>query len=147
MVRLLPYICALRKSKPKRFQSHNGAIAASNEMTPPSKSSTVSIPQWCDCCRSFRLCKAQPHCGFNPTMVRLLPEGDKGFIILSPGFNPTMVRLLPPFEAKHHILLTEVSIPQWCDCCQHQPDLTISLAFVSIPQWCDCCVVNESPKR
>ena len=33
-----------------RFQSHNGAIAASHPRPHPFPRSSVSIPQWCDCC-------------------------------------------------------------------------------------------------
>jgi len=32
------------------------------------------------------------------------------------GFNPTMVRLLPETTQQSHEG-TDVSIPQWCDCC------------------------------
>jgi len=57
-----------------RFQSHNGAIAASSESAGTSKSES--------------------------------------------GFNPTMVRLLPDKFLKCLRFVLKVSIPQWCDCCE-----------------------------
>ena len=41
----------------------------------------------------------------------------------------------------------EVSIPQWCDCCQRNSDRKASEKLVSIPQWCDCCtrLLRSSP--
>ena len=61
----------------------------------------VSIPQWCDCCRSKRV---------------------KGWTAVV-GFNPTMVRLLLFFSPRLGIEFI-VSIPQWCDCCQARRQLS-----------------------
>jgi len=101
-----------------RFQSHNGAIAA--------LSSSGNE------CRVFRR--------FNPTMVRLLLEvycccheittwfqSRNGAIAAAyeemrrafqTSFNPTMVRLLLQGCLVPLLLHQQVSIPQWCDCCQ-----------------------------
>ena len=101
----------------RRFQSHNGAIAAHrrgegyakalNGFNPTMvrllhnldralmENLPVSIPQWCDCCLRYLLggeCDAK---GFNPTMVRLLPMSSQQTQRFSSSFNPTMVRLLP----------------------------------------------------
>jgi len=100
----------------RRFQSHNGAIAAHrrgegyakalNGFNPTMvrllhnldralmENLPVSIPQWCDCCLRYLLggeCDAK---GFNPTMVRLLPMSSQQTQRFSSSFNPTMVRLL-----------------------------------------------------
>ena len=68
------------------FQSHNGAIAACRTSLIPSLM-TVSIPQWCDCCRK-RHCRTVPrrNC-FNPTMVRLLPFCCFSLLLLSLQFQ------------------------------------------------------------
>ena len=53
---------------------------------------------------------------FNPTMVRLLQPNTSVRYRVVPSFNPTMVRLLRttlPLRFTH----SQVSIPQWCDCC------------------------------
>ena len=72
MVRLLPELSQLKPSPSRKFQSHNGAIAAcpswsrhptinlfqshngaiaaSMGSNPPLEGQSVSIPQWCDCC-------------------------------------------------------------------------------------------------
>ena len=78
------------------------------------------------------------------------------------SFNPTMVRLLRDGNGSTKAASTEVSIPQWCDCCTHLSPLPVQrpalfqshngaiaafvialcykhLPKVSIPQWCDCC--------
>ena len=99
------------------FQSHNGAIAAKEEGCSMRRLKSVSIPQWCDCCRK--------------SMPRNLP--------VPCCFNPTMVRLLLEVREDGLYALIEVSIPQWCDCCaRRQPEATRCVR-VSIPQWCDCC--------
>jgi len=36
--------------QPRKFQSHNGAIAAGISVWDMSAVDSVSIPQWCDCC-------------------------------------------------------------------------------------------------
>ena len=77
------------------FQSHNGAIAAVCRAKIGHEASTVSIPQWCDCCHLSGLNEIQQGVGFNPTMVRLLPIHATPSGSVNFGFNPTMVRLLP----------------------------------------------------
>jgi len=73
MVRLLPILSTSLYNLPEKFQSHNGAIAAEDEETGETyvvcfnptmvrlllfkfasntQGEGVSIPQWCDCCRS-----------------------------------------------------------------------------------------------
>ena len=37
----------------------------------------------------------------------------------------------------------EVSIPQWCDCCRFLMEVKVPFRIVSIPQWCDCCFTIE----
>ena len=79
------------------FQSHNGAIAARMNIV----RATIAVPS------------------FNPTMVRLLRAKAagkrRGEVV---GFNPTMVRLLHEPKKAMSVEDLEVSIPQWCDCCQ-----------------------------
>jgi len=58
--------------------------------------------------------------GFNPTMVRLLQDGDMDDYAFRCSFNPTMVRLLRR-NGQHGLTLLRVSIPQWCDCCLFVP--------------------------
>ena len=60
MVRLLPFSLESLVREYLPFQSHNGAIAAcwvNLVLTPPV---LVSIPQWCDCCRSAAASAVKP---------------------------------------------------------------------------------------
>jgi hypothetical protein len=95
----------------------------------------VSIPQWCDCC-----CKSCPASCFSDCEWYLCRRG---------SFNPTMVRLLPavmslpnkfqshngaiahPHLSERNEMNTNVSIPQWCDCCL--------LGHLQFKFRCDCC--------
>ena len=95
MVRLLPIRRRIIFTALQRFQSHNGAIAASYRAIGDSGAIHVSIPQWCDCCWNMWIhseegdgvsipqwcdcCKCNDLCGVKDLLV---------------------------------------SIPQWCDCCQ-----------------------------
>ena len=54
--------------------------------------------------------------GFNPTMVRLLPDNSGSFVYPRISFNLTMVRLLQVIDG-YTWTVVAVSIPQWCDCC------------------------------
>ena len=65
-------VCLQSRRECQMFQSHNGAIAALSLLSTPPNSLKVSIPQWCDCCYKR---------------------------VETPN---------PPIG---------VSIPQWCDCC------------------------------
>ena len=85
------------------FQSHNGAIAASKGAG-RGTATTVSIPQWCDCCQTFKLLSQRCFGCFNPTMVRLLHEIKTPPLWHEDGFNPTMVRLLHYCSAKLVVL-------------------------------------------
>ena len=55
---------------------------------------SVSIPQWCDCCAMKEYKLPLPPESFNPTMVRLLPGRAHKAANEDLRFNPTMVRLL-----------------------------------------------------
>ena len=93
MVRLLPLLSLLLTNIATKFQSHNGAIAASEiELAPGTYRS------------------------FNPTMVRLLLDAERDEVLQFDSFNPTMVRLLLPRGWSRSNGMA-VSIPQWCDCC------------------------------
>ena len=76
----------------------------------------VSIPQWCDCCiggagRRHPTRLFQSHNGAIAAEARVV------FWANEKRFNPTMVRLL--LQRLIHLLhCIQVSIPQWCDCCQ-----------------------------
>jgi len=101
MVRLLP---ALSKKvipkKQRKFQSHNGAIAAIALHKVLGCPADVSIPQWCDCCSALNCCKDIIKQSFNPTMVRLLPRPQRHQPAAKFGrFNPTMVRLLHDYPS------------------------------------------------
>ena len=181
MVRLLLTAVSNTTNLSIEFQSHNGAIAAVgsdvsstfrccfnptmvrllHRHSQTTKFPTsVSIPQWCDCCRIQKAHLPLRNAGFNPTMVRLLRRFRRICSSSICSFNPTMVRLLlVGFSKKGNSL--KVSIPQWCDCCPHtvlcavqktsfnptmvrllrkRPLLSaVYLHLVSIPQWCDCC--------
>ena len=50
MVRLLPSPSATSHEHQQKFQSHNGAIAATGPELLTYNDYYVSIPQWCDCC-------------------------------------------------------------------------------------------------
>ena len=76
-------------------------------------------------------------------MVRLLRTKPCCVAKSGSGFNPTMVRLLPNTTLGRLRISACVSIPQWCDCCRnHLPD-HIMQTDVSIPQWCDCCLTER----
>ena len=99
--------------------------------------------------------------GFNPTMVRLLRCFDREHPTAVLRFNPTMVRLLQlmvqpavelaaEFQSHNGAIAAtkclakdcncaQVSIPQWCDCCETGCAFVFVHHLVSIPQWCDCC--------
>ena len=80
---------------PKSFQSHNGAIAAPI---------ALNAPAAIDAC-------------FNPTMVRLLQTSCRPVQILATWFqshNGAIAATAPKGMRKWG---TNVSIPQWCDCC------------------------------
>ena len=101
----------------RKFQSHNGAIAALLDFDLGLGFLTVSIPQWCDCCRTRRGCwlkdcRFQSHNGAIAAWhIRAAKENiwavsipqwcdccaPKATIVAcgNPRFNPTMVRLLP----------------------------------------------------
>ena len=139
MVRLLRNVLVQDKTERNRFQSHNGAIAASQNGSITKTNRRVSIPQWCDCCRlpekfsrASTLVSIPQWCdcciftsiqtltilsSFNPTMVRLLRNGQQLGERMRRSFNPTMVRLLLLEVAPGEFVRATVSIPQWCDCC------------------------------
>jgi len=100
-----------------KFQSHNGAIAARRKEQGSSCSSSVSIPQWCDCCQisttpyyaQWSATVSIPQwcdCCIkrkNPAPVWERFQSHNGAIAAGQGldaqvgqqsFNPTMVRLL-----------------------------------------------------
>ena len=76
---------------------------------------------------------------FNPTMVRLLLLNTTRIIDETGRFNPTMVRLLQ-FQSQMQICERRkfqshngaIAAPRKCPC-------QVLLQQVSIPQWCDCC--------
>jgi len=96
MVRLLLNQGKNSPSATCKFQSHNGAIAASL----PRHNNSLTCWQF------------QSHNGAIAAPQQLFTVG----CILS--FNPTMVRLLLPPCRKSPSEANFVSIPQWCDCCQ-----------------------------
>ena len=77
------------------FQSHNGAIAAFSRLRRLCSAAVVSIPQWCDCCFTSSKLARIVSISFNPTMVRLLRGALGAGLVAKVCFNPTMVRLLP----------------------------------------------------
>ena len=104
----------------------------------------VSIPQWCDCCRSLSSVSMiaeywfQSHNGaIAARCIAVLP------CETCASFNPTMVRLLPLIKQCVYDRRVLVSIPQWCDCCHNVVQTVLSGFVVSIPQWCDCCEIVE----
>ena len=98
---------------------------------------------------------------FNPTMVRLLLEPRKvrwsaslefqshnGAIAADVYAQGGALNIsfqshngaIAAMESNQQVTTTRnVSIPQWCDCCQFAAAFPIVDVFVSIPQWCDCC--------
>ena len=94
MVRLLPKKLLRQLAPEIRFQSHNGAIAASCCLCLRICVLDVSIPQWCDCCVMALL----------KITIRSKFQSHNGAIAAQ--------ELIERFRQ-----LPEVSIPQWCDCC------------------------------
>ena len=163
MVRLLPAQSPKPLKTINAFQSHNGAIAASRSIGDSRKSSTVSIPQWCDCCLTpSRSSLPFADFTFNPTMVRLLPA-DKFARIqqILLDFQSHNGAIAAGRVVLSRSVRAQLSIPQWCDCCPSRwrssavvegafnPTMVRLLQIVapdflcffnlSIPQWCDCC--------
>ena len=103
-----------------QFQSHNGAIAAADNSRSFVSSGKVSIPQWCDCCRSK------------------VSRSTRAGVVSIPQWCDCCSAQL------HRIFLLKfVSIPQWCDCCLLAANYHFRPNQVSIPQWCDCCNVGQ----
>ena len=116
MVRLLHERGAVRIWAEKRFQSHNGAIAARSVTCAYLPAVMVSIPQWCDCCHLF-------------------------LIVKQPQWRVSIPQWCDCCKAAGLVWAyrCHVSIPQWCDCCKSRRRHKPAAARVSIPQWCDCC--------
>ena len=143
-----------------KFQSHNGAIAAGCVVGDFGRRSSfnptmvrlllglanlqqaqfvVSIPQWCDCCRTLSEKEGSAMKSFNPTMVRLLhftATAATDLIVLFQSHNGAIAAGL---HAGQGMAQKAVSIPQWCDCCKLNLSIDEQITHVSIPQWCDCC--------
>ena len=98
------------------FQSHNGAIAASEQISAFDQLKRFN-PTMVRLLLTEQVVKHLQNYSFNPTMVRLLPRHEVAEQGHNIGFNPTMVRLLPARSDVSSRLPTRVSIPQWCDCC------------------------------
>ena len=99
------------------FQSHNGAIAAQQRKEIEEALRKVSIPQWCDCCLEALSRAVDEFAGFNPTMVRLLPNTKSPYSIpvgVFQSHNGAIAAHLPDRQTETPSFL---SIPQWCDCC------------------------------
>ena len=138
MVRLLPSSRTSFRFPSIQFQSHNGAIAA-------------GVVNDCACQPNW----FQSHNGAIAAAELVKPEhfvykfqSHNGAIAAQNGY-------------RRHYQQDQVSIPQWCDCCQNATTLLnqfaefqshngaiaalwasmcfFILATVSIPQWCDCC--------
>ena len=107
MVRLLPDPIS-RQVGANVFQSHNGAIAARKKSEGGFGSDMVSIPQWCDCCRTD---KPVAFC----------------FAFVS---IPQWCDCCEELKACQ-VLAAPVSIPQWCDCClfDYQKDILRQACF------------------
>ena len=134
MVRLLLNITVKYRSG-SHFQSHNGAIAACSSQLISGSSSSLSIPQWCDCCvtqtpPSPSRWRFQSHNGAIAALRLGAVSGLRELSIpqwcdccddrlrnfMEPSaFNPTMVRLLHLLKVRY--ISVKLSIPQWCDCC------------------------------
>jgi len=122
------------------FQSHNGAIAAISTIAFNKILSTVSIPQWCDCCVAF--CKLEKR-GKEVSIPQWCDCCLSGILqkFLRYCFNPTMVRLLQ---------LSELPRLRWLAVFQsHNGAIAARITrrqadriLVSIPQWCDCCLLK-----
>ena len=77
----------------------------------------VSIPQWCDCCKSrLRNGLSAPHC-FNPTMVRLLQISFEEWLERPALFQSHNGAIAATSTLSRNPQASDVSIPQWCDCC------------------------------
>ena len=141
MVRLLQSLLSNSPVPPKRFQSHNGAIAAICQVSELLDNLKVSIPQWCDCCNKslnpachqIRVsipqwcdcCTTTTHyrsviASFNPTMVRLLPIHQSRCRRDDRLFQSHNGAIAAEFYDERRKVTVKVSIPQWCDCCGSQ---------------------------
>jgi len=121
MVRLLLTVPLVLGFLPE-FQSHNGAIAA----------------------QSWRPRQHAQNLGFNPTMVRLLP--DIGFRNITIG---------KPFQSHNGAIAARHNANAFAQVSQFQSHNGAIAAMkryrvanmddlVSIPQWCDCCASAKS---
>jgi len=72
-------------------------------------------------------------------MVRLLPYEVRQVIISRPEFQSHNGAIAAGRWFQITLPADEVSIPQWCDCCDYVNFYLVIGEPVSIPQWCDCC--------
>ena len=74
MVRLLHPAHPTRKDANLCFNPTMVRLLHPVNLTTIPVATSVSIPQWCDCCRHDFETRKRIHSCFNPTMVRLLPN-------------------------------------------------------------------------
>ena len=138
MVRLLPKYHPITLKRLKGFNPTMVRLLLCRRSTSSRSNTSVSIPQWCDCCERPPT-PHEPVCRcFNPTMVRLLrqklPFADvRGWVSIPQWCDCCSL------DTVAFAVVDIVSIPQWCDCCFPQTVISIITKPVSIPQWCDCC--------
>ena len=146
------------------FQSHNGAIAAALNDGSVAAQRTLSIPQWCDCCRqppSLGGCgtalSIPQWCDCCTVKIGMCWQISKLSIpqwcdcciadlsrnaFRSSSFQSHNGAIAARSERKSNWSLPTLSIPQWCDCCALGALGAWRQRRLSIPQWCDCCDPN-----
>ena len=139
MVRLLHALALLSANEVEPFQSHNGAIAAVRINDKTTVVIIVSIPQWCDCCGTRAVAlgiregvSIPQWCDCCPIMSSLrwtitMFQSHNGAIAASSiQHHPTNTNAFQSHNGAIAAIankaflafIDEVSIPQWCDCCE-----------------------------
>jgi len=116
MVRLLHQANSTPINDMKKFQSHNGAIAA-RRIRPTRLEPLVSIPQWCDCC----LIDTSIACFNNSVSIPQWCDccRSEGCVLVLKIEFQSHNGAIAADELRRQLMDDAlVSIPQWCDCCQ-----------------------------
>jgi len=118
MVRLLHRILARHYEMPEQFQSHNGAIAARNQIVELIKRALFQSHNGAIAARMREAIRQHLELRFNPTMVRLLPPVPKQPNAMLLWFQSHNGAIAAYPAIGENLNFPCVSIPQWCDCCK-----------------------------
>jgi hypothetical protein len=141
MVRLLPTTQpkAMLPQERKHFQSHNGAIAAT--LKSEHSTTSLSIPQWCDCCCENVL--------FAVDTLTISFQSHNGAI--AAAISAPITKAVSYFQSHNGAIAAMLVLFQWVAvavCFQSHNGAIAARGRttdpsrgtdLSIPQWCDCC--------